>query len=76
MSAELPRCAVCRVSVHPGENLVFREDGRVQHVDCPAVVCPVCGRSITPHDPIRRDDADLLHGNCWIKRFRSAARAS
>ena len=74
MAAELPRCAVCRVTVKPGENVLFRTDGRVQHITCPEVVCPVCWRPIAPRDPIRRDGETLLHGNCWMRRARSAER--
>jgi len=75
MAAELPRCAVCRVTIQAGQNVVFREDGRVNHVECPPVVCPVCSRTISPHDPIRREGEQMLHGNCWVKRFRSTAHA-
>jgi hypothetical protein len=74
MAAELPRCAVCRVAVKPAENVVFRTDGRVQHVTCPEVVCPVCSGPIRPGDPIRRDAEALLHGNCWMRRIRSLGR--
>jgi len=74
MAAELPRCAVCRVAVKPAENVVFRTDGRVQHVACPEVVCPVCSGPIRPGDPIRRDAEALLHGNCWMRRIRSLGR--
>jgi hypothetical protein len=76
MAAELPRCAVCRVTIQVGQNVVFREDGRVNHVECPPVFCPECGRAISPRDPIRREGEQMLHGNCWVKRFRSTARAN
>src|SRR5438477_11733353 len=69
--AELPRCAVCRVSVEPGQNVVFRSDGRVNHADAPPVTCPVCSRLVRPEDPIRRDSDGLVHGNCWARRYRS-----
>ena len=71
--AEFPRCATCRVSIEPGQNVVFRSDGRVTHVDCPEVVCPVCTRRIFPGDPIRRNGEEMLHGNCWVKRYRVMA---
>ena len=69
--AEFPRCAMCRVTIEPGQNVVFRSDGRVAHVDCPEVVCPVCTRKISPGDPIRRNGEEMLHGNCWVKRHRA-----
>jgi hypothetical protein len=69
--AELPHCATCRMGVRAGENIVFRPDGRVQHLACPEVVCPVCARVVKPHDPIRRDGEALLHGNCWVRRHRA-----
>jgi len=53
----------------------FRADGRVEHVACPEVQCPVCAQPILPHDPIRRDGDAMLHGNCWMHRARTAARA-
>ena len=74
--AEFPRCAVCRVGIEPGENVTFRTDGRVEHVDCPEVVCPVCTRKIFPGDPIRRNGEEMLHGNCWVKRYRAMAGGS
>jgi hypothetical protein len=74
VGADLPRCAGCRVAVKPNENVVFRADGRVQHIACPDVVCPVCTGAIRPTDPIRRDGEMLLHGNCWMRRLRSEAR--
>jgi len=74
MAIEFPRCARCRVTLQPGENVLFRDDGRVQHTDCPDVACPVCGRSILPGTPIRRDGEQMLHANCWMRRFRTAAQ--
>ena len=71
--AELPRCASCRITIEPGENVTFRTDGRVSHVECPEVVCPVCARQILPGDPIRRNGEEMLHGNCWVKRHRAMA---
>jgi hypothetical protein len=38
------------------------------------VTCPVCSGVIDPGQPIRRDGEQLLHGNCWIKRFRVTTR--
>jgi hypothetical protein len=70
MAPEIPRCATCRVTIRPGQNVVFRPDGRVAHVECPEVLCPVCLRGVRPADPIRRDGDNLLHGNCWVKRLR------
>lgn len=74
--AELPRCAMCRVTIEAGQNVRFRTDGRVAHVDCPEVTCPVCTRRIFPGDPIRRHGEEMLHGNCWLKRHRAMAGGS
>ena len=71
--ADFPRCAMCRVTIEPGQNVVFRTDGRVAHVECPEVICPVCTRKIFPGDPIRRNGEEMLHGNCWVKRHRAMA---
>jgi len=71
--AEFPRCAICRVVVEPGQNVVFRSDGRVAHVECPEVLCPVCTHEIRPGEPIRRNGEEMLHGNCWVKRYRAMA---
>ena len=70
---ELPRCTECRARILPGNNVVFRVDGRVQHVDCPPVMCAQCGQKIAPHTPIRRDGDQLLHTNCWL-RWRDAGQ--
>jgi hypothetical protein len=74
MGAELPRCAVCRVAVAPGENVVFRPDARVQHVTCSEVKCPVCADPVRPGEPIRRDGRVLVHRNCWMRRARMAGK--
>ena len=68
---ELPRCAVCRVRIEVGTNVVFRRDGRVQHVECPNVVCPVCELPVRPTQPIRRDGERQLHVRCWMRLKRS-----
>ena len=73
--AELPRCAVCRVTVEAGVHVTFRPDGRVQHVTCPPVVCPVCSSEISPNTPIRREGDVLIHGNCWVRRARLTERS-
>ena len=68
---EFPRCAVCRVSVEVGENVVFREDGRVAHSECPPLSCPICQRSIESWQPIRRNpEGQPVHGNCWTGLLR------
>ena len=67
---EFPRCALCRTSIAPGQSVVFRLDGRAQHVACPEVSCAVCARPILPDEPIRRDGVALVHGNCWLRRER------
>ena len=59
--------------IQPEQNVVFRVDGRVRHFDCPPVICPVCTRSVRPDDPIRRDERQIVHGNCWIRRHRTRA---
>ena len=68
---EFPRCATCRVSVEVGQNVVFREDGRVSHSACPPLSCPICERSIESLEPIRRSpEGHLVHGNCWMALLR------
>ena len=71
--AVFPTCAVCRSRIKIGQNVIFREDARVQHFECPEVVCPVCGRAIKPSEPIRREAETLVHGNCWVRRARLAS---
>jgi hypothetical protein len=62
---ELPHCAECRVRIQPGDKVLFRTDGRIQHVACPKVSCFVCGSPVEPGTPIRRHGEDLVHSNCW-----------
>ena len=54
---------------------MFRTDGRVQHAECPAVVCPACSKEIPPGTPIRRDGDAMLHANCWMRLFRARERS-
>jgi len=72
--ADFPRCASCRVRIEPGQNVVFRPDGRVQHSVCPELACRVCARSVRPQDPIRRDGHGLVHSNCWIRLHRAVLK--
>jgi hypothetical protein len=70
--SDFPRCPRCRVTIEPGQRVTFRsEDGRFRHVECPDVRCPLCTRPIDPGDPIRRDQEELLHANCWHRRRRA-----
>lgn len=50
--------------------MVFSEDGRVHHLRCPKVSCPVCSYEIQPSTPIRREGELLFHGVCWERRER------
>ena len=76
MASQLPNCAVCRVRVQAGENVLFRPDGRVHHTECPKVICSICGGEVSPGQPIRRDGEQIVHGNCWIRRLRADERDS
>ena len=67
---------MCRVHVRVGQSIVFRDDGRVNHVACPAVLCAVCSGSIRPDEPIRRDGDGLVHSHCWVRRYRTEQRNS
>ena len=68
---EFPRCAVCRVTVEVGQRVVFREDGRVTHSECPPLSCPLCQRPIESWQPIRRNpEGQPVHGNCWTALSR------
>jgi hypothetical protein len=49
---------------------VFSPDGRVHHAECPKVLCPICSAEILPNTPIRREGELLIHGNCWMRRYR------
>lgn len=72
MSPQLPTCARCRVRVQVGQDVTFSIDGRVEHLQCPEVICPPCSRVIEPGQRIRRDGEQILHGDCWMRRFPSA----
>ena len=55
--------------------MVFGADSRVHHVSCPKVLCPLCSLEILPQQPIRRDRAALVHGNCLARRQEQPAGA-
>ena len=76
MASHPPSCVTCRATVHAGQDVVFRSDGRVEHVICPEVVCPVCDEVVKPGEPIRREGPALLHGNCWAKRNSARPRSA
>jgi hypothetical protein len=54
-------------------HVVFRADGRVQHVACPPVTCSMCSTEIVPNTPIRRDGETLVHSTCWMRHFRQTS---
>lgn len=62
---DFPRCAVCRLEIAPGLNVVFRRDGRVNHTECPPAICRRCGVEVKPLTPIRHDGPGVLHAICW-----------
>ena len=68
---DLPRCRVCRCRIEVEQNVVFRRDGHVQHVECPKVVCPMCELPVLPTHVIRRDGERQLHSNCWMRLRRA-----
>ena len=71
MSAKFARCAVCRVTIEVGQPVTFRDDGRLEHVDCPPVSCLVCGTPVSPGTPIRRGPSEqVVHPHCWVKLYR------
>jgi hypothetical protein len=74
-SEVFPRCVRCRATIHAGERVTFRDDHRVEHVECPRIVCPFCARAIGTTETIRRDGEQLIHANCWMRRYRLQARA-
>jgi len=57
-------------------HVVFRADGRVQHVHCPPVTCSICSMEVAPQTPIRRDGETLVHSTCWMRRFRQTSGIS
>jgi hypothetical protein len=61
---------VCRARLEPGVDVAFTPDGRVHHLRCPRITCPVCSGDILPSEPIRRDADVLVHGNCWSRHER------
>ena len=71
MLVQHPRCARCRVNIEPGQALLMRDDGRLEHATCPEVTCPVCTRTILPQTPIRRDGDEMVHANCYSRRLRA-----
>ena len=73
---DFPRCAVCRVTIKVEQAVIFRSDGRVQHVACPPVTCEICAGAIMPRTPIRRDGEAMLHFNCWLKQHRAQVRGA
>ena len=76
VAADFPRCSVCRVTIQPGADVVFSADGRVHHLNCPQVICPVCSYEILPSMPIRRDGEAIVHGHCWMRRYRERVGVS
>jgi hypothetical protein len=71
VASTFPRCIHCRVKIDPGVKVVFQDDGRVHHVECPRVTCSECSRDIVRDTPIRRQGEMLFHSTCWMKRLRA-----
>ena len=62
---DFPRCAVCRLQIAPGIDVVFRVDGRVNHAQCPPALCRTCGMEVKPSTPIRYSGPGVIHATCW-----------
>jgi hypothetical protein len=84
LKSDAMTCAVCRQPIAARQNLLFRTDGRVEHVSCSmmvrkplarrapepagALICLACGKPIEPAQSIVKDEADLLHARCFVDR--------
>jgi hypothetical protein len=66
---------LCRVTLKVGEIFVFLVDGRVEHRDCPSVVCQVCHRGVLPGRRIRRLEDTVIHEYCWLRRLKARQTA-
>ena len=59
-----PTCNACLMGVQPGQPVVFREDGRLEHVDCPTIRCIRCLHVIQDGEASRRNGDGVLHTVC------------
>jgi hypothetical protein len=72
------KCARCEQSIQPRQNVMFRRDGRVEHLRCLPVVkqvaptadviCPACSAAIERSDGAVKEGTHVLHLRCFIRR--------
>jgi hypothetical protein len=59
-----PTCDVCLMRVRMNQPVVFREDGRLEHVQCPEIRCIRCLRLVHAGELTRRIGDDVAHRLC------------
>jgi hypothetical protein len=59
-----PTCDVCLMRIGVNQAVVYRGDGRLEHVDCPVVRCIRCLRPVQGGEATRRIGDDVVHLTC------------
>ena len=76
-------CVLCRRPIEPPRDYVFRVDGQLEHMECPAParkpatkvrfepasdpLCWVCLTVIRPYDRVGKSGDDVVHLDCVIR---------
>ena len=59
-----PTCDACLMRVRAEQPVVFSDNGHIEHVECPVVLCVQCLRPLRPGDATRRIGDDVAHRTC------------
>jgi len=59
-----PTCDTCLMPVAANQPVLYREDGRLEHVQCPLVRCIRCLHAVHAGEVTRRIGDDVMHLAC------------
>jgi hypothetical protein len=59
-----PTCDICLMRVQANQRVIFRSDGRMEHVECPVMRCIRCLRPVQADESTERIGGDVVHRHC------------
>jgi hypothetical protein len=59
-----PTCDLCLMRIRVEQPVVFRDNGHLEHIECPVAICVRCLRPLQAGDSTRRIGDDVAHRMC------------